>query len=89
MRVLDVKGLRCPQPILRTRKAMLDVPPGERLTVLATDPSAVIDFRVYCDHVGHKLVSITETPGLLTFEIEKAAARPARIGAVRPSTGSG
>jgi tRNA 2-thiouridine synthesizing protein A len=49
---LDATGLRCPDPVLRTAKAMRNVPPGETLTVLATDPVATIDFPYYCHHAG-------------------------------------
>lgn len=52
---------------------MRDVPVGETLTVLATDPAAVIDFTYYCHCAGLELVSVTKQPGLLTFEIRKRA----------------
>jgi tRNA 2-thiouridine synthesizing protein A len=71
--LLDVKGLWCPEPVLRTRQALIDVPPGGVLTVLATDPAAVIDFTVYCDRAGLELLSVRKEPGLLTFEIRKPA----------------
>jgi TusA-related sulfurtransferase len=44
-RELDVKGLKCPLPILRTKKALSEMSPGEVLHVLATDPGSVKDFR--------------------------------------------
>jgi tRNA 2-thiouridine synthesizing protein A len=71
--VLDVKGLWCPEPVLRTNLALRDVPPGAVLTVLATDPAAVIDFTCYCDRAGLELLSVKKEPGLLTFEIRKPA----------------
>jgi tRNA 2-thiouridine synthesizing protein A len=70
-RILDVKGLHCPEPVLRTKVAMRSVRPGETLTVLATDPAAVIDFTVYCDRAGLELLSVKKEPDLLTFEIRK------------------
>lgn len=69
--VLDVKGLYCPQPLLRARKALLAVPAGDSLVVLSTDPSAAIDFTVYCDRVGLELVRVDKEPGLLTIEVKK------------------
>jgi TusA-related sulfurtransferase len=50
---------------------MRHVPAGETLTVLATDPAAVIDFTYYCHRAGLDLVSVTKAPGLFTFEIRK------------------
>jgi tRNA 2-thiouridine synthesizing protein A len=70
-RVLDVKGLFCPEPVLRTERMMHDLPAGETLTVVATDPAAVMDFDYYCHRAGLELVSITREPGLFTFEIRK------------------
>src|SRR6185312_5496151 len=64
-RILDVKGLYCPEPVLRTKLAMRALPPGETLTVLATDPAAVIDFTCYCDRAGLELLSVRKEPGLL------------------------
>jgi len=75
-RVLDVKGLYCPQPVLRTERAMRDVSPGETLIVLATDPAAVIDFTYFCYCAGLELVSVAKEPNLLTFEIRKPATTP-------------
>jgi tRNA 2-thiouridine synthesizing protein A len=73
-RVLDVKGLYCPEPVLRTERAMRDVPAGEILTVLATDPAAIIDFTYYCHRAGLELLAVAKEPGLFTFEIRKPAA---------------
>ena len=70
-RVLDVKGLYCPEPVLRTKRAMRDLPAGETLTVIATDPAAVMDFPYFCHQAGLELLSVTKEPGLLTFEIRK------------------
>jgi tRNA 2-thiouridine synthesizing protein A len=72
-RILDVKGLYCPEPVLRTERVMRGLPAGETLTVLATDPAAVMDFPYYCHQAGLELLSITKEPGLLTFEIRKPA----------------
>jgi tRNA 2-thiouridine synthesizing protein A len=70
-RILDVKGLYCPEPVLRTQRVMRDLPAGETLTVLATDSAAVMDFPYYCHQAGLELVSVTKEPGLLIFEIRK------------------
>ena len=54
--LLDAKGLKCPLPVLRARKAMRDVPVGGLLRVLATDPQADQDFRHFCKVTGHDMV---------------------------------
>ncbi|HTO65784.1 MAG TPA: sulfurtransferase TusA family protein [Bradyrhizobium sp.] len=54
--VLDAKGLNCPLPILRAKKALKDVPIGGTLQVLATDPGAVKDFEAFCRTTGNDLV---------------------------------
>jgi tRNA 2-thiouridine synthesizing protein A len=51
-RTLDVRGLRCPVPLLRARAALRDLPPGETLTVLATDPEAPIDLAALAADEG-------------------------------------
>ena len=54
--VLDAKGLNCPLPILRAKKALKDVPVGGTLQVLATDPGAVKDFEAFCRTTGNDLL---------------------------------
>jgi tRNA 2-thiouridine synthesizing protein A len=72
--VLDCKGLKCPLPVLKARKAMKQLAAGDVLRVLATDPGAVGDFRHFCEVTGNRLVAHREeTGGVLVFEIEKAA----------------
>ena len=66
---MDVRGLRCPLPVLRARKAMRDVPPGGVLTVFVTDPAAVIDFPHFCHQAGLELLSTDREGELLTFRI--------------------
>ncbi len=71
---LDAKGLNCPLPVLRARKAMRGVPPGGLLRVLATDPAAVADFRAYCDQTGHGFVASAEcAPGVLEITLRRKA----------------
>lgn len=60
MPTLDARGLKCPLPVLKARKALKEVPPGEVLEVLADDPSAPQDFRAFCETAG---LSLLETPG--------------------------
>ena len=59
---LDARGLNCPLPILRTKKALTDMQSGQVLKVLATDPGAVKDFQAFCKQTGNALIS-SETAG--------------------------
>lgn len=70
---LDLKGLNCPLPALRTAKALRRMAPGARLVVECTDPLAVIDVP-HCAHEnGGELERRTETDGVLRFHIRRRA----------------
>jgi tRNA 2-thiouridine synthesizing protein A len=69
--LLDAKGLRCPLPVLKARKAMKALPVGAILRVLATDPGAVKDFEAFCKTTGYRLVGTSQAGDVLTFDIEK------------------
>ena len=71
--LLDVKGLKCPLPVLRARKALKPLEPGDLLEVHATDPSAVQDFASFCETTGHELLASEEAEGVFVFKIRKAA----------------
>jgi tRNA 2-thiouridine synthesizing protein A len=71
--VLDVKGLNCPLPVLRTKKKMKSVPKGEVLTVEATDPNAARDIPALCEASGFALLSLEERDGVFVFQIRQAA----------------
>ena len=68
---LDVRGLNCPLPILRTKKSLADMNAGEVLKIMATDPGAVIDFQVFADQTGNELISLSELAGEFTFYMRK------------------
>jgi tRNA 2-thiouridine synthesizing protein A len=68
---LDVRGLNCPLPILRTKKSLVDMNPGQVLKIMATDPGAVIDFQVFADQTGNELISLSELAGEFTFYMRK------------------
>ena len=70
---LDAKGLQCPLPVLRARKALKAIAAGETLTVEATAPSAPKDFAAFCDATGNRLLSSTEDSGVYRFVIERLA----------------
>ena len=54
---LDARGLNCPLPILRTKKALTDMTPGQVLKILATDPGSVKDFQAFSRQTGNELLS--------------------------------
>ncbi|NKB52644.1 MAG: SirA family protein [Rhizobiaceae bacterium] len=68
--VLDAKGLNCPLPILKAKKALNDVPVGESLEILATDPGAVADFEAFCRQTGNELVETSEEGDVFRFVIK-------------------
>ena len=69
--VLDAKGLNCPLPILRAKKALKDMATGQTLEIVATDPGAVKDFEAFCRTTGNELVSSNEGGGTDTFVIKR------------------
>ena len=68
---LDVRGLNCPLPILRTKKSLVDMISGQVLKIVATDPGAVIDFQVFAEQTGNELLSLSEAAGEFTFYMKK------------------
>ncbi len=68
---LDVRGLNCPLPILRTKKSLVDMISGQILKIMATDPGAVIDFQVFAEQTGNELLSSSEAAGEFTFYMKK------------------
>ena len=70
--LLDTRGLNCPLPVLRARKAIHKMAPGGLLRVLATDPGTVKDFRAFCRATGHELLESLEQDGEFWFVIRKA-----------------
>jgi len=68
---LDVKGLSCPLPIVKTAQAVKSMESGEVIEVLATDPGAVPDFNAWCRTTGNRLVEQTEEGGVFRFLVQK------------------
>jgi tRNA 2-thiouridine synthesizing protein A len=60
---LDARGLNCPLPILKAKKAIKDLPQGGTLEVLATDPGSVADFAAFCRTTGNELVESEQQDG--------------------------
>ncbi len=70
---LDAKGLNCPLPILKARKALKEVPADGTLEILATDPGSVADFEAFCRQTGNELVEHSEDDGIYRFLIKHTA----------------
>jgi tRNA 2-thiouridine synthesizing protein A len=70
-RELDVRGLNCPLPILRAKKALTDLVTGQVLKVVATDPGSVKDFQSFCRQTGNELLSHTDEGPEFTFFMKK------------------
>ncbi len=68
---LDVKGLNCPLPILRTKKALAEMSSGQVLRVLATDPGAVKDFQAFSKQTGNPLLLQTESGNTFEFVLQR------------------
>jgi tRNA 2-thiouridine synthesizing protein A len=68
---LDAKGLICPLPVLKARRALKPLAAGDVLEIEATDPGSVKDFAHFCETTGNKLVSSSEADGVFHFTIEK------------------
>ena len=58
---LDTRGLNCPLPILKAKKALADMSSGEVLKVVATDPGSVRDFQAFARQTGNELVEQSAT----------------------------
>ena len=71
-KVLDAKGLNCPLPILKAKKALKDVPDGGTLEVLATDPGSVADFQAFARSTGNELVEHGESGGVYRLLLRKS-----------------
>ena len=69
--VLDAKGLNCPLPILRARKALNDVPAGGLLEIHATDPGSVRDFEAFCRQTGNELLASSQDGTVFKFVIKR------------------
>ena len=68
---LDLRGLKCPYPVIKTENRMASVPSGALIEVETTDPLSAIDIPHFCNESGHALVSQEKTDGGHRFVIRK------------------
>ncbi|KQL52553.1 hypothetical protein AN964_02710 [Heyndrickxia shackletonii] len=71
-KVLDAKGLACPMPIVKTKKAMMDLDSGQVLEIHATDKGAKNDLSAWAKSGGHELLKLEEENDVMKFWIKKA-----------------
>ncbi len=70
-REVDASGLSCPLPILKTKKAVGELNPGDTLRVVATDHGSLKDMESFCNQTGNDLLSVKELEGAYEFVIRK------------------
>lgn len=71
MTEIDLRGLVCPMPVLRTKRALKALSDGESVIILTDDPHALADIRLFIEQSHHELVSQTEENGVGRHEIRK------------------
>ncbi len=71
-REIDASGLNCPLPILRARKALMDMERGQTLRILSTDPGSVKDFEAFSRQTNNALLSSGEEGGKFVFVMKKS-----------------
>ncbi|OOZ41277.1 preprotein translocase subunit TatC [Solemya pervernicosa gill symbiont] len=68
---VDARGLNCPLPILRMKKAMGSVESGDVVKMVATDPGSVKDMEAFCTQTGNELIETAEESGAFAFLVKK------------------
>lgn len=68
---LNLKGLSCPLPIIKTAKAMKELVPGQLLEAYATDPGSVSDFKAWAQATGNPLMESSQEGGVFHFILKK------------------
>ncbi len=70
-KTLDTRGMACPMPIIKTKKAMDELEAGQILLVIADDPGAKEDFPAWCEQTGNKLLKMEEKDDDIYIYIKK------------------
>ncbi|WP_343082327.1 sulfurtransferase TusA family protein [Ostreiculturibacter nitratireducens] len=68
---IDATGLRCPLPVLKARKRLQGMAPGDVLRLISTDPAAIVDVPHFCSESGHELLGSAEEAGAQVFLIRR------------------
>lgn len=69
--IYDLKGLKCPLPVMKAKRRLADLPAGTMLWLETTDPLAVIDIPAFCQHSGHRLIASEAADGGHRFLVER------------------
>lgn len=69
--VLDARGLQCPMPVIKAKKMMDALQPGQVLLVQATDPGSKADFEAWTRSTGNALLSASQSGNIFSYEIQK------------------
>jgi tRNA 2-thiouridine synthesizing protein A len=69
--VYDLRGLKCPLPVLKARRRLSEMDGGARIWLETTDPLAVIDVPAFCQENGHRLIETLAVPGGHRFLVER------------------
>lgn len=67
---LNLTGLNCPLPVLKTKKFLAELDSGVRVKVITSDPASIIDLAEFCTKTGHKLIEQNTTDGIIKTIIE-------------------
>lgn len=70
-KTLDVKGMKCPMPVIKAKKAIDEIQVGQVLEVMATDPGSMADFQAWTKNTGHALVAAEATDGHYRYLIKR------------------
>ncbi|NPD87622.1 MAG: sulfurtransferase TusA family protein [Asgard group archaeon] len=70
-KTLNAKGLSCPLPILKTKKAIMEISLGEHIEVFSTDPGSVADFQAWTRSTGNELIANSEEGGVYRYIIKR------------------
>ncbi len=82
---VDARGLLCPLPVLRLRKALMAVAPGDRVVMVASDPMAVVDVPHFCGLSGHAMVAQRDLGnGAFEFTVQRGRSVPPATGGPTP-----
>ncbi len=69
-RIFDARGMKCPLPVLKARKLMKELAPGDILEVQATDPGAPGECKHFCETTGHRLLDSGAADGVFVIRVE-------------------
>lgn len=82
--IVDARGLLCPLPVLRLRKALEALAPGQQVLLLASDPMAVVDVPHFCGVAGHVMVEARMIEGAHEFTVERGSSATSAAGDLIP-----